>query len=73
MKKNYFHNNKQLYESLDQIKPSQAKYIDTKTVVDINKLLNRVKLNKIDEKKKNVTYIVYTLLGLCFSAYIIFK
>jgi len=73
MKKNYFHNNKQLYESLDQIKPSQAKYIDTKTVVDINKLLNRVKLNKIDEKKKNVTYIVYILLGLCFSAYIIFK
>jgi len=73
MKKNYFHNNKQLYESLDQIKPSQAKYIDTKKVVDINKLLNRVKLNKIDEKKKNVTYIVYILLGLCFSAYIIFK
>jgi len=73
MKKNYFHNNRQLYESLDQIKPSKAKYIDTKTVVDINKLLNRVKLNKIDEKKKNVTYIVYTLLGLCFSAYIIFK
>ncbi len=73
MKKNYFHNNRQLHESLDQIRPSQAKYIDTKTVVDINKLLNRVKLNKIDEKKKNVTYIVYTLLGLCFSAYIIFK
>ena len=52
MQNSYLHNNKSLDEDLDQTKISQRKYIDKKKVVDINKLLNRVKVNKINEKKR---------------------
>ena len=41
--------------------------------VDINILLNRVKIDKIIERKKNFVYTVFVLLGLSFSAYIIFS
>ena len=47
MQNSYFHNNKSLNENLNQTKTSQRKYIDKKKVVDINKLLNRVKVNQI--------------------------
>ena len=41
--------------------------------VDINILLNRVKIDKIIERKKNFVYTVLVLLSLSFSAYIIFS
>jgi len=73
MQNSYLHNNKSLDEDLDQIKISQRKYIDKKKVVDINKLLNRVKVNKINEKKKNVTFVLSTISCLSITAYIIFS
>tara|TARA_B100000795_G_scaffold107475_1_gene79358 strand:+ start:881 stop:1102 length:222 start_codon:yes stop_codon:yes gene_type:complete len=73
MQNSYLHNNKSLDEDLDQAKISQRKYIDKKKVVDINKLLNRVKVNKIKEKKKNVTFILSTISCLSITAYIIFS
>jgi hypothetical protein len=41
--------------------------------VDINILLNRVKIDKINEKKRNFIYAISVLLGLSISAYIIFS
>jgi len=41
--------------------------------VDINVLLNRVKVDKNKERKKIITSIVSSCLGLCLSAYIIFN
>ena len=41
--------------------------------VDINILLNRVKVNDIKEKKKNLNFMFSVFFGLCVSAYIIFS
>ena len=41
--------------------------------VDINKLLNRVKINESDKRKKNITFILCTISCLSLSAYIIFN
>ena len=73
MEKNYFHNDRSLDENLNEIRTSQRKYTDKKKVVDINKLLNRVKINEIDRKKKNITFILSTLSCLSLTAYIIFS
>ena len=73
MEKNYFHNNRSLDENLNEIRSSQRKYTDKKKVVDINKLLNRVKINESDKKKKNITFIFCTILCLSLSAYIFFN
>jgi len=73
MQNRYFHNNKLLNENLNITRVSQKKYIDKKIVVDINKLLNRVKVNKIHEKKKNIAFILSTLSCLSITAYIIFN
>ena len=73
MEKNYFHNNRSLNENLNEIRSSKRKYTDKKKVVDINKLLNRVKINESDKKKKNITFILCTISCLSLSAYIIFN
>ena len=73
MEKNYFHNNRSLDENLNEIRSSQIKYTDKKKVVDINKLLNRVKINESDKKKKNITFILCKISCLSLSAYIIFN
>ena len=73
MQKSYFHNDRSLDENLNQTRTSQRKYTDKKKVVDINKLLNRVKINEIDRKKKNITFILSTLSCLSLTAYIIFS
>jgi len=41
--------------------------------VDINVLLNRVKNNKVKDKKRNITFIASSILGVFLSAYIIFN
>jgi len=64
MEKNYFHNNRSLDENLNEIRSSQRKYTDKKKVVDINKLLNRVKINESDKKKKK--YYFYSLYNFMF-------
>jgi len=40
--------------------------------VDINILLNRVKVDNFKNKKKNIAFIFFILLGLISSAYLIF-
>ena len=41
--------------------------------VDINILLNRVKVQKKETIKKNIIFLICTLVGLSVSAYLIFN
>ena len=54
MQKTYFHNYKSISENNDQKKTIPTNYIKQKKIVDINKLLNRVKMNKKYEAKKKI-------------------
>ena len=49
MQKTYFHDKKHINEKKVQKKTIPLQYVDQKRIVDINKLLNRV---RIDKKKK---------------------
>jgi hypothetical protein len=64
MLKNYFHNNKSINESKGQKKTIPVQYIDQKRIVDINKLLNRVRMDKKNETKRKVIFYSSTILGL---------
>ena len=41
--------------------------------VDINILLNRVKINKNNEMKKNIIFVTSIFVSLSFTAFIIFN
>ena len=41
--------------------------------VDINVLLNRVKIEKVKEQKKNIVFITSVVFGICLSGYLIFN
>ena len=41
--------------------------------VDINVLLNRVKMRKVEAKKRNIIFVICTFVGLSVSAYLIFN
>ena len=54
MYKTYFHNNKYVNENKDSKITTSIEHNYHKQVVDINKLLNRVRIEKkIENKKKN--------------------
>ena len=52
MLKTYFHNSKYISENKSQKKTIPTQYIDQKRIVDINKLLNAVRIEKKNETKK---------------------
>ena len=52
MQKTYFHNRKSIDYNINTKKLSETQRVSEKQVVDINKILNRVKLEKKSEKKK---------------------
>ena len=58
MLKTYFHKNK------DQKKTIPLQYINQNRIVDINKLLNRVRMDKKNENKKKVIFYSLTVLAL---------
>jgi hypothetical protein len=64
MQKTYFHNNKSISESKVKKKTIPLQYIDQKRIVDINKLLNRVKLDRKIETKRKIIFYSSTVLGL---------
>ena len=66
MQKIYFHDRKHISEKKVQKKKIPLKYIDQKRIVDINKLLNRVKIDKKNETKKKIIFYSFTVLGLFF-------
>ena len=71
MQKYFFHNGKLIDESIDNKNinnkiSSQTQDINEKKVVDINKLLNRVKIEQKNETKKKIFFYSSTVLALGF-------
>ena len=64
MQKAYFHNNKHNSEKKVQKKTIPLQYIDEKRIVDINKLLNRVRMDEKNENKKKIIFYSLTTLAL---------
>ena len=66
-----FDNNKSKSESKSQKKNISFQYIDQKRIVDINKLLNRVKIDQKNETKRKIIFYSLTILALgLFSTFI---
>ena len=64
MQKAYFHDRKHNSEKKVQKKTIPLQYIDQKRIVDINKLLNRIKIDQKNETKRKIIFYSSTVLGL---------
>ena len=64
MQKTYFHDRKHISEKKVQKKTIPLQYIDQKRIVDINKLLNSVKIDQKNETKRKIIFYSSTVLGL---------
>ena len=64
MLKTYFHNSKHMSENKSQKKTIPTQYIDQKRIVDINKLLNAVRIEKKNETKKKIIFYSSVILAL---------
>jgi hypothetical protein len=72
MQKTYFHDKKHISGKKVPKKTIQLKHIDQKSVVDINKLLNRVRIDEKNETKRQIIFYSLTTLVLgLFSTFII--
>jgi hypothetical protein len=66
MQNNTFHNSKSLQENFDIKKDIYPSYnTDQKINVDINKLLNRIKLDHKNEKKQKFIFFSLSILLIC--------
>ncbi len=64
MQKTYFHDRKHISEKKINKKTIPLQYIDQRRIVDINKLLNRVKIDQKNETKRKIIFYSSTILGL---------
>ena len=64
MQKTYFHDRKHISKKKVQKKTIPLQYIDQKRIVDINKLLNRVKIDQKNETKRKIIFYSLTILAL---------
>ena len=64
MPKVYFHNGKSIDQNINTKRLSEAQHISEKQVVDINKLLNRVKIDQKKETKQKIIIYSFIILGL---------
>ena len=64
MQKTYFHDRKHISQKKVNKKTIPLQYIDQKKIVDINKLLNRVKIDQKNETKRKIIFYSSTILGL---------
>ena len=64
MQKVYFHNGKSIDQNINIKRLSEVNHIGEKQVVDINKLLNRVKIDQKNETKRKIIFYSSTVLGL---------
>jgi hypothetical protein len=64
MYKTYFHDKKHNSEKKVQKKTIPLQYIDQKRIVDINKILNRVKIDQKNETKRKIIFYSLTTLVL---------
>ena len=64
MRKVYFHNGKTIDQNINTKRLSETQNVSEKQVVDINKLLNRVKIDQKNETKRKIIFYSFTILGL---------
>ena len=64
MQKTYFHDGKYNSENKVQKKTIPLQFTDKKSIVDINKLLNRVRMDKKNETKRNIIFCSSVILAL---------
>ena len=64
MRKVYFHNGKSTDQNINTKRLSETQSISEKQVVDINKLLNRVKIDQKNETKRKIIFYSFIILGL---------
>ena len=64
MPKVYFHNEKSIDQNINTKRLSEAQHIDERQVVDINKLLNRVKIDQKNETKRKIIFYSVSIFGL---------
>ena len=64
MRKVYFHNGKSTDQNINTKRLSETQSISEKQVVDINKLLNRVKIDQKNETKRKIIFYTFVILGL---------
>ena len=64
MKNNYFHNSKSIIKNIDIKQTFTLQSIDPKRRVDINKLLNKVKIEKKIETKQKIIFYSFIIMGL---------
>ena len=64
MQKIYFHNYRESKKKDEEVRSTETKKLTTPQKVNINKLLNRIKINEVSKKRKNlfllgiVTFII---------------
>jgi len=72
MQKTYFHNKKLANENNKKKQSTQTSNLDTKGVVDINILLNRVKIEEKNETKKKIIFFTFATLAVSlFGTFIV--
>ena len=76
MQKYFFHNGKSINQSIVNKSTNnkislQTRDIDKKKVVDINKLLNRVKINKKNEIIRKIIFYSFIIFGLSSAGVLI--
>ena len=64
MRKVFYHNEKSFDQNIKTKKLSKAQNISERQVVDINKLLNRVKIDQKNETKRKIIFYSFVILGL---------
>ena len=64
MQKMYFLNDKSIDQNINTKKLSKVQNISEKQVVDINKLLNRIKIDHKNETKRKIIFYSLSILGL---------
>ena len=60
----FYHNKKSIDQNINTKKLFKAQNISEKQVVDINKLLNRVKIDQKNETKRKIIFYSLTILAL---------
>ena len=60
----YFHNGKSIDQNINTKRLFEVQHIREKQVVDINKLLNRVKIDQKNETKRKIIFYSFIILGL---------
>ena len=75
MQKFYFHDRKHINEDKISKKTIPLQNIDQKRIVDINKLLNQVRIDKKNETKRKIIFYSLTtlVLGLFSTLIMIIK